>query len=112
MAQNKKSKIINFFSDGLSVDETRVSVLMICLLGALTFGGYIYFVTGAISTVWADLITTLIIAVAGINALSTVMEGKQKINDNLSNLLQNKNDKEQQQNNDFLNNPSKHIDKK
>jgi len=88
MAKSNKSKVSSFFSDGLSVDETRVSVLMICLLGSLIFGGYIYLVTGAISAVWADLITTLIISVAGINALSTVMEGrKTKATEALSTFL-------------------------
>lgn len=61
-----------FFHNIMSVDETRVSVLMISLIGALVFGGYMYLLTGALSVVWADVITTLILAVAGINAVNSI----------------------------------------
>jgi len=61
-----------FFHNIMSVDETRVSVLMISLVGSLVFGGYMYLVTGALSVVWADIITTLILAVAGINAVNSI----------------------------------------
>lgn len=61
-----------FFHNIMSVDETRVSVLMISLVGSLVFGGYMYLLTGALSVVWADIITTLILAVAGINAVNSI----------------------------------------
>ena len=61
-----------FFHNIMSVDETRVSVLMISLIGSLVFGGYMYLLTGALSVVWADIITTLIFAVAGINAVNSI----------------------------------------
>lgn len=61
-----------FFHSVMSVDETRVSVLMLSLIATLVFGGYMYLITGALSAVWADIITTLILAVAGINAVNAV----------------------------------------
>jgi hypothetical protein len=76
LSKSNKSNFTTFFSDGLSVDETRVSVLMLGFVASLIFGGYMYLMTGAISTVWADIIITLILSVAGINAISTFVGGK------------------------------------
>jgi len=67
----EKGKISGFFRNIMSVDETRVSVLMLSLIASLFFGGYMYLVTGTLSTVWADIITTLILAVTGINAINS-----------------------------------------
>ena len=72
----KYGKIKSFFSDGLSVDETRVSVLMLGFVASLIFGGYMYLTTGTISSVWSDIVITLILSVAGINAISTFVGGK------------------------------------
>lgn len=72
----KDGKIKSFFSDGLSVDETRVSVLMLGFVASLIFGGYMYLTTGTISSVWSDIVITLILSVAGINAISTFVGGK------------------------------------
>ena len=71
ISMEKDGKIKSFFSDGLSVDETRVSVLMLGFVASLIFGGYMYLTTGTISSVWSDIVITLILSVAGINAIST-----------------------------------------
>lgn len=76
ISMEKDGKIKSFFSDGLSVDETRVSVLMLGFVASLIFGGYMYLTTGTISSVWSDIVITLILSVAGINAISTFVGGK------------------------------------
>lgn len=76
ISMEKYGKIKSFFSDGLSVDETRVSVLMLGFVASLIFGGYMYLTTGTISSVWSDIVITLILSVAGINAISTFVGGK------------------------------------
>ncbi len=75
----KLTNISNFFHSIMSVDETRVSVLMFSLVGSLLFGAYIYASTGALSPIWADIITTLIFSVAGINAVNSVVGGNNKL---------------------------------
>jgi hypothetical protein len=75
----KLTNISNFFHNIMSVDETRVSVLMFSLVGSLMFGAYIYAITGALSPIWADIITTLIFSVAGINAVNSVVGGNNKL---------------------------------
>lgn len=70
---NKLEGISKFFHSIMSVDETRVSVLMLSLIGSLFFGGYMYVHTGELSTIWADIITTLIFSVTGINAVNSVV---------------------------------------
>ena len=74
-----QSKFSNFFHSIMSVDETRVSVLMIGFMLSLFFGGYMYLSTGALSQVWADIVETLIFAVAGINAVNSLVGGNNKL---------------------------------
>ena len=74
----QRSKASIFFHNIMSVDETRVSVLMIGFVVSLIFGGYMYLSTGALSQVWADIVETLIFAVAGINAVNSVVGGNNK----------------------------------
>jgi len=79
MEQQEQSKVSRFFHNVMSVDETRVSVLMIGFMVSLIFGGYMYLTTGALSQVWADIVETLIFAVAGINAVNSVVGGNNKL---------------------------------
>ena len=79
MEQQEQSKVSRFFHNVMSVDETRVSVLMIGFMVSLIFGGYMYLTTGVLSQVWADIVETLIFAVAGINAVNSVVGGNNKL---------------------------------
>lgn len=81
----QRSKASIFFHNIMSVDETRVSVLMIGFVVSLIFGGYMYLSTGALSQVWADIVETLIFAVAGINAVNSVVGGNNKLGQMLRN---------------------------
>ena len=82
MEQQEQSKVSRFFHNVMSVDETRVSVLMIGFMVSLIFGGYMYLTTGALSQVWADIVETLIFAVAGINAVNSVVGGNNRSSQN------------------------------
>ena len=57
-----------FFSNMMSVDEARVSVLLLSLL----FGGWAYISYGEISQTWASLIETFAYCVTGINMLAAL----------------------------------------
>ena len=61
-----------FFSNMMSVDEARVSVLMISLLLSLLFGGWAYISYGEISQTWASLVETFAYCVTGINMLAAL----------------------------------------
>lgn len=64
----------NWFRNIMSVDETRISALIVCMIASLAFGGYIYLTTNEISAVWADIVETLIFCITGIN-ISQVFTG-------------------------------------
>lgn len=70
MKKNKKPK--NFWSDGLSIDESKVSCLIICLIFGMIFVGYSYLKFQDISNNLADIIIALIYGVTGINVASSL----------------------------------------
>ena len=62
-----------FLLSGLSVDETKLSALIICLLAAMLFGGVNYCFNGDISNNLTSIITTLIYTIAGVNITSNIL---------------------------------------
>lgn len=64
---------IQYILSGLSVDETRLSALIICLLISIIFGGTVYILYGDISANLTTIITTLIYAIAGVNISNSVI---------------------------------------
>jgi multiple sugar transport system permease protein len=63
----------SFWKDGLSIDESKVSILIICLLLSLIFTVVMYIKTGEINGNWTAIVTAIIYAVAGVNAFNTGM---------------------------------------
>lgn len=57
----------NFFSRFISVDEAKVSTLVIVLIGMVIFSCVQYAHTGDISANLADIVQALIYGLAGIN---------------------------------------------
>lgn len=64
-----------FFLSALSIDEARLSVLIICLLLCIIFGGVNYMLVGDITANLTLIITTLIYAIAGVNITSSIVNG-------------------------------------
>lgn len=62
-----------FFLSSLSIDETRLSVLIICLLACMIFGGVNYVLLGDITTNLMQIILTLIYAIAGVNITNAIV---------------------------------------
>lgn len=62
-----RSDIMNYFKDGLSVDETKVSVLMFAFLVALGFSLWQFATIGMIDAGMLQLLGMLIGAITGIN---------------------------------------------
>lgn len=62
-----------FWKDGLSIDETKLSSLILCLFGCMLFGGVSYIHVGDISTNLTTIITALIYAIAGVNITNSVL---------------------------------------
>lgn len=65
--KNKKSNNNSFWKNGISIDEAKVSSLIICLLSSIIFAGLIYIKEHDISNNLTDIIQSLILGIAGIN---------------------------------------------
>lgn len=76
MEKNKsikpKKKNINFWENGLTVDESKVSVLVVSLLICVAFAGYSYVKNGDITENFTTIITTLIWGIAGVNVADRI----------------------------------------
>lgn len=58
---------MNFWQDGMSIDESKISILVVCFICVLTFGLSMYFFRGDISENLTSIITAFIYAIAGVN---------------------------------------------
>lgn len=67
-----------FILSSLSIDETRLSVLIICLLLSMIFGGVNYILVGDITANLTNIIITLIYAIAGVNITSSIVNSFNK----------------------------------
>ena len=63
-------KEVSFFRSLMSVDEAKTSVLMLCLMLSLLFGGTAYLLFGDLSDNWTSLIETFTYCVTGINVVA------------------------------------------
>ena len=71
-----------FFLSGLSIDEKRLSALILCLIVTILFGGYNYVISGDISSNLTNIITTLIYAITGVNITNSIMDKWHRPKDN------------------------------
>ena len=82
MADEVKETISNFnLKDGLSIDEAKVSALILCLVICFVFVLVKYQVDGDISDNIVLVFQTLVAAVAGVNIankVTTVFKGSNK----------------------------------
>ena len=69
MDENKKFSI----KDGLSIDEAKVSVLIILCILTFLFALTMYIINGDISNNLTDLLTVLVCVIGGINIGNSIM---------------------------------------
>lgn len=62
-----------FLLSSLSIDEKRLSVLIICLIMCMIFGGVNYVLAGDITNNLMQIILTLIYAIAGVNITNSIV---------------------------------------
>ena len=62
-----------FLLSALSIDEARLSILILCLLLTIIFGGVNYVLVGDITANLTNIIITLIYAIAGVNITSSIV---------------------------------------
>lgn len=67
---------MNFFKDGLSIDETRISVLVLAFLATLAFAFFQLWKVGDISDNLLTLLGYEIIAVTGVNVADKIVRKK------------------------------------
>jgi len=63
---------MKFLKDGFSIDEMKVSSLVICLFVITGFGCYAYFKYGDITNNWLTLLETIIMSIAGVNVVGSI----------------------------------------
>lgn len=68
----EKKKSSSFWSDGLSINEARFSVLVLMSVCCFFYALYAHYSTGAISPDLLTLLNTLIASIVGINVTNTV----------------------------------------
>lgn len=66
----------HFWHDGLSIDETRVSALVICLFFAFIWGFISHFKFKVVDLSIVNIINTLILAITGVNVVNSLNIGK------------------------------------
>lgn len=72
-AGQKKITKTSLIQQSFSIDETKLSSLIICLFSCMLFGGYNYIMIGDITTNLTSVITALIYSIAGVNITNSVM---------------------------------------
>ena len=78
----------NFLLSSLSIDEKRISALIVGLVLSLIFAGFNYIWVGDITNNLTNIITTLIYAIAGINITDSIVSKiRPKVNDSDTNLV-------------------------
>lgn len=66
--------MFKFLKHSLSMDEFKVSALIICLFVTMGTAAFAYFKFGDITANWLTLLQTLIISVGGVNAISAATD--------------------------------------
>lgn len=69
---NKKKR--SFWSDGLSIDETRFSVIVVMALVGFSYALFSHYRTGDITDNLLDLVELLVLSIAGINVAGYVAD--------------------------------------
>jgi len=80
VAKNKNQKE-HFWSNGLSIDETKVSILIICLLIGVVLGALKTFKCGDFPPGIVEFIKICIIAITGINLSNRFLPHNDKDDD-------------------------------
>jgi hypothetical protein len=78
--QKRQKKGSSFFKDGLSINETRMSALILVFIAGAGFSFYQVVKTGDIAEGLLSLLMYLIMAISGINISESVMKGIKKKN--------------------------------
>lgn len=73
---------MNFWKDGFSIDESRVSILILLTVISVIFGLIMYYFYGDITSNFVTLAQTLILAVAGVNGVKSISDAISKVKKN------------------------------
>lgn len=79
---------MNFWKDGLSINETRISALIVGFIISLTYAIYAYHANGDISNNLLEVIKILVISIASINFAGKLSEGLANIKNNTKDVNQ------------------------
>lgn len=77
--------VFSWVSDGISIDETRVSLFMVAFAVSFSVSMYLVLKNGVIPDSLIQLIGYLIAAIWGVNAIKIIPSVRQKITNTLNN---------------------------
>ena len=69
---------MNFWRDGFSINEARISMLVICMAACIVSGVLFYFFTGNLVSGFVDIVQALIFSVAGVNGATVISDALKK----------------------------------
>ena len=70
----KKKEKRNFWSDGLSINETRFSVLVVMTLSGFGYALFSHYSKGDITENLLELVRVLILSIVGVNVANSVSD--------------------------------------
>lgn len=79
-----KTKFNTFLSDGLSMNETKVSILIIFFIITIIFALVMYYIDRTIGSNITSIIGWLIASISGVNISNTVLDGIKLKNENIN----------------------------
>lgn len=80
--QRRKSKRDSFWSDGLSINETKFSVIVVMALVGFGYALYSHYRTGVIENSLLTLVLTLIYGIIGMNGVKFISDSLQRRREN------------------------------
>ena len=69
---------MNFWRDGFSINEARISMLVICMAVCIVGCILFYFFTGNLVSGFVDIVQALIFSVAGVNGATVISDALKK----------------------------------
>ena len=69
---------MNFWRDGFSINEAKISMLVICMAVCVVAGIAFYFFTGNLVGGFVDIAQALIFSVAGVNGATVISDALKK----------------------------------
>lgn len=69
---------MNFWKDGISINESKISILILMFVLTSLFCGYVYIQSGDISNNLTSVLLAQIASIAGVNSINAIASSMDK----------------------------------